>query len=328
LIVDLTRAWAAALAQIETTPTSAPSPIEQWLDENSVLFGAIVTAIAMVVGLLLLYGSLVHNRRTRAMLSTAEAHGLRYSAGDLYGSTQVAFPLFRAGNGRTVENVMARTGANGLDVRVFDYAYYEEYRDDNGRLRKRWDYFNCAMARHNGVWPVVHVSKERVLDKIAQGLGLPDIELESEEFNRLFRVQCEDARFATALLDPRMMEFLLTTAGRLSFETKGRWLLVIAPRLDTPKEMVGLLGVADEFLRRIPNVVWELYPEGADTERGVATATPGFDGNLMQPIGPVQDALRDEMAADGTDWRDPTPGVDYDLDGKPITGPSRENPWS
>jgi hypothetical protein len=321
------RAGTALLAQIETTPTTEPSAVEQWLDENSMLFGGIVTLVAMAVGLLFLYGATVRNRRARAMAPTAEAHGLRYSAGDLYGSTQVAFPLFRAGDGRIVENVMSREGANGLEVRVFDYAYYDEHRDENGRLHKRWDLFNCAMARHNGVWPVVHISKERVLDKVAQSLGLPDIELESEEFNRLFRVQCADARFATALVDPRMMEFLLTTEGKLSFETKGRWLLVIAPRLDTPKEMVGLLGVADEFLRRIPNVVWELYPEGADTDRGVATTATTFDGALMQPIGSVHDVLREEMAASGTDWRDPTPGVDYDLDGNPVEDQPRENPW-
>jgi hypothetical protein len=318
---------APVLAQLETTPTTEPGAVEQWLDENSLLFGVIVTVVAMGLGLLFIYAAMARNRRARAMAPTAEAHGLTYSAGDLYGSTQVAFPLFRAGDGRRVENVMACIGANGLDVRVFDYAYYDEYRDDQGRMHKRWDYFNCAMARHNGLWPIVHISRERVLDKVAQSLGLPDIELESEEFNRLFRVQCEDARFATALVDPRMMEFLLTTEGRISFETKGRWLLVIAPRLDTPKEMVGLLGVADEFLRRIPNVVWELYPEGADTERGIAKSPDGFDGTLMQPIASVHEAMRDELAASGRDWRDPTPGVDYDLDGNPVTEAPRENPW-
>lgn len=315
----------ALLRQVETTPTSAPSEVEQWLDEHSVLFGAVVMVIAMAAGLLFLYGATVRNRRTRAMVPTAEAHGLRYSGGDLFGSLQVAFPIFRVGDGRIIEHVMSRTGSNGLDVRVFDYAYYEEYEDDNGRLHKRWEYFDCAMARHNGLWPVVRISKERLLDKVAQSLGLPDIELESEEFNRLFRVQCDDRRFATALVDPQMMEFLLTTEGRLAFETKGRWLLVIAPRLDTPIEMVGLLGVADEFLRRIPNVVWQMYPEGADTDRGVATEV---DTGILLPLDSVHQVMREEMAASGHDWRDPTPGVDYDLDGNPVTEAPRENPWA
>jgi hypothetical protein len=310
---------------IESSPTTDPGPIGRWVEENSALAGAIVGTLAMALGVILLYAAQVRNRRARAMVPTAEAHGLRYSAGDLLGCTQVAFPLFLAGDGRTVENVMWRTGGNGLDLRVFDFAYYDLHRNDQGRELKVWQYFNCALARHNGLWPVVHVSRERVLDKLGQKLGLPDIELESEEFNRTFRVQCSDARFATALLSPQMMELLLTTQGQVTFETKGRWLLLITPRLDTPAEMVGLLGVADEFLRRIPPVVWELYGEGADTERGRATEDAVVDAVLLQPIDSVARVLREEQDAEG-DWRDSTPGVDYDLDGNVIEKP-RENPW-
>jgi hypothetical protein len=310
------------VAQSTGVPTTEPGPIEQLVEDHPMVFGVAVMAIALVLGLGLLYGAQHRNRRIRAMIPTARAHGLEYSGGDIYGTTQVAFPLFRAGDGRLVENVMSRTGANGLDVRVFDYAYYTEQKDEYNRIHKRWEYFNCAMARHNGLWPLIHISRERVVDKIGQTLGLPDIDLESEEFNRRFRVQCEDRRFATALLHPLMMEFLMATEGRLTFETKGRWLLVIAPRLDMPVEMVGLLGVADEFLRRIPNVVWDLYPEGADTERGAAT-NDGASGLLAKPMDSVAQVMRDEAS----DWRDPTPGVDYDLDGNPIAAPPEEKPW-
>jgi hypothetical protein len=322
------RALVHVVAQItiEGSPTTEPSPVDRWVEDNSMLAGSIVAIIAVGVGLALLYGAQARNKRARAMAPTAEAHGLRYAAGDLFGCTQVKFPLFTAGDGRLVENVMWRTGANGLELRVFDFAYYDERKDENGKVRKVWQYFNCAMARHNGLWPVVHVSRERVLDKVAQKLGLPDIQLESEEFNRLFRVQCADKRFATALLSPQMMELLLSTDGQVTFETKGRWLLVIAPRLDTPAEMVGLLGVADQFLARIPPVVWELYGEGADTDRGQATDATVPDALLLQPMDSVAQVLREEREATGTDWRDPTPGVDYDLDGNVVEAP-RENPW-
>jgi hypothetical protein len=316
----------AGLAQVTTPPTTEPDAFETFLQDNGTAVGAVVMVGALLFGLAMFWGAHHRNQRLKAMVPTAQAHGLKYSAGDLYGSTQVAFPLFLAGDGRLVEHVMARTGANGLDIRVFDYAYYDEYKDENGKVHKRWSYFNCAMARHNGLWPVVHISRERVLDKIGQKLGLPDIDLESEEFNRLFRVQCADRRFATALLHPLMMEFLMSTDGRLTFETKGRWLLVIAPRLDTPAEMVGLLGVADEFLRRIPGIVWDLYPEGADTERGAATGAPIDPLLLTKPVDSVAELLREQAAA--SDWRDPTPGVDYDLDGNPITQPPKENPWA
>ncbi len=219
---------------------------------------------------------------------------------------------------------MWREAANGLDVRVFDFSYYVEHKDENGNITKTWNRYSCAMARHNGLWPVVHISKERALDRVAQSLGLPDIELESEEFNRMFRVQCEDRRFATALLEPQMMEFLLTTQGKLTFETKGRWLLVVAPRLDHPREMVGLLGVADEFLRRIPPVVWDLYPEGADTRDGQVVEGATVDPLLDHPSDTIKSLLREDRP---DDWWDPTPGVEHDLDGNPISR-SEENPWA
>jgi hypothetical protein len=36
-----------------------------------------------------------------------------------------------------------------------------------------------------------------------------DLQLESPEFNRLFRVDCADDRYASAVLHPRMMEWML-----------------------------------------------------------------------------------------------------------------------
>lgn len=307
------------------TPTTQ-SPVDQWLDDNPMLVGSIAMVVAIGVGIAMMYAAHHRNRRARSMAPTAAAHGLQYSTGDMLGCTQVAFPLFVAGEGRTVENLMWRQGANGLDLRVLDYAYYDEYKDKNGHVHKRWSYFTCAMARHNGLWPTVRVTRERVADKLGQKLGLPDIELESEEFNRMFIVQCEDRAFATALLDAQMMELLISTKGRITFETKGRWLLVIAPRVDTAAEMVGLLGVADEFIERIPSVVWELYPEGADTQRGVFDPDSGHDPIIMKPLDSVAQAMREEARESGVDWRDSTPGIEHDLDGNVIE-PPEEDPW-
>jgi len=314
--------WWGPLAQ--TSPTSTPDPLGEAVEENAMLLGFIIMVVLMAFGIASTWAYHHRGQRLRAMAPTAEKHGLRYSASDLFGCTNVAFPLFITGDGRKVEHVMWRTGANGLDVRVFDYSYYVERRDNNGNIRQSWSHFSCAMARHNGIWPTIHISKERLRDKVAAALGLPDVRLESEQFNRMFRVQCSDPKFATALLDPQMMEFLLTTEGRLTFETRGRWLLVIAPRLKMPMDMVGLLGVADQFLARIPRVVWALHPEGADTEGGSVPegGQPLDDLSLIQPIDSVARALREQ----GQDWRNPTPGQEFDLDGNPVE-PNDERPW-
>lgn len=44
---------------------------------------------------------------------------------------------------------------------------------------------------------------------IARGLGVPDLEVESAAFNEAFWVDCADPRYASAVLHPRMIEWML-----------------------------------------------------------------------------------------------------------------------
>ncbi len=314
---NMTIALLTRIAQVETE--SDNEALESFLEDHGMLVGTVVMLVAVGVGLGMLYGAMVRNRRVRTMVPTAAAAGLQYSLEDRFGSTDIAFPLFRAGDGRRVENVMWREGSNGMPVRVMDYSYYDEYKDENGRIHKRWSHFSCAMARHNGLWPTIRVTRERALDKAVQKLGLPDIELESEEFNRTFVVLCEDRKFATDLLAPEMMELLLTTRGLVDLETKGRWMLLTASRLDKPSEMVGLLNLADQILTRIPPVIWDLYPEAPDSEHGLSTIEGLPDLGLLDPVQSVADAMREEQRA-------ATPEIEFDLDGRPVN-PREERPW-
>lgn len=293
--------------------------LDRFLEDHGLLVGTVVMLVLVAVGLGMIYGATVRNRRARAMAPTAAAAGLQYSPEDRWGTTRLAFPLFRAGEGRSIENVMWREASNGMPVRVMDYSYYDEYKDENGRIHKRWSRFSCAIARHNGLWPTIRVTHERALDKAVQKLGLPDIDLESEEFNRTFVVQCEDRKFATDLLAPEMMELLLATRGLVDLETKGRWMLLTTSRLDEPSEMVGLLNLADAILEKIPPVIWDLYPEAPDSEDGESTAEGLIDPDLLDPIPAVAEAMLEAQ-------KDSEPEVEVDLDGRPVQ-PREERPW-
>jgi hypothetical protein len=317
---------AVVLAQ-SSTFEEEPSALEVWVEENSMLVGVIAMALLFAFGLAWTFAAAHRNARQKAMAPTAAKHGLEYSPSDPFGSTKIAFPLFRAGEGRMVENVMWRDDANGRPVRAFDYSYYNEYRDNQGNMRKTWQHFSCAMGRHNGLWPTIRIGRERALDKVVQRIGLPDIEMESEEFNRAFVIQCEDAKFATDLLVPQMMEFLLTTKALLEFETKGRWLLISTKRVGA-QDMPGLVSLADEFLQRIPPLIWELYPKAPDDtdvipEEGLGFAGAGGTGSLAGDgiFIPGHDVFVDEPD-------DRRPQVEYDLDGNPIEQTPPERPWS
>lgn len=307
-----------------------------------------------VVGLALI--SLVrayqYNQRIKQFPAIARRAGLTYSETDPFNSTGVAFRLFGAGDGQMVTDVLWRPDDRQDDqsppARVFNFAYY--VKSDSGPVgsTKVWHRFTCALAQHNGNWPPIRIDPEGVLDRAFQKLGLPDIDFESEEFNRAFTVQCPDRKFASALIDPQMMDFLLTTGGEVTLETKGRFLLATSRPLD-PAQLPALLHVAEQFVERVPPAVRELYPsfpDGAGTElfpmpptseesAGGGLGGGGLGGELdlfslwhdanaapaPYRFAPAPDELDPESDA----W-DPTPGVDHDLEGRPVA-PAVEDPW-
>jgi hypothetical protein len=284
----------------------------------------IVIAVFVLVAACSTIAGWRHAKRRAAIESIAARAGLQYAEEDPFSCTRVAFGLFRKGDGRGAENVMWRADDDGKPVRVFDFWYYTEHRSDNGGTTRTYERFTCAMALVNGSWPSLTVSREGLLDKFATSLGLPDLDFESEEFNRLFVVRCEDPRFASALIDPGMMELLLSTRGELHFELKGRWLLVASPPIE-PRLMPGLLGICDEFLRRIPPVVWELYPSpfvDADGKplpvEDVPVAAPS---DLSEHDDPLEALDHSPLAALGEPGR-----PEYDLDGH-VVAPVVEDPW-
>ncbi len=262
------------------------------------------------------YGNYRRSQRRQQIPQIAAQKGLRYSATDPFGLGAVAFPLLRAGDGRRVESVLwsdadAETGPQALGpTRVFDYGYYKVHRDRTGREIEEWSWFTCAMAQTDGQWPTLRISHQGMVGKAIDLIAGDPIQFESDEFNETFRVTCDDRRFASALIDPAMMQFLLETKGAIDFETRGRFVLLSSDQLPAD-EMPILLGLAREFVRRVPAATWALYPKLEPL-------------SAPDPAPPPAPTSTDD--ADPADAWDPTPGVDYDLDGHPIE-PEPEDPW-
>jgi hypothetical protein len=90
-------------------------------------------------------------------------------------------------------------------------------------------------------------------------LGLREIELELEGFNRRFAVQTEDERFAVAFLEQRMMEALLALPDGVTLEATGDVVLLSAPEL--PAEQVLRLDDAAVAIHdRVPRSLPSLFP--------------------------------------------------------------------
>ena len=162
-------------------------------------------------------------------------------------------------------------------------------------------------------------------------MGLGDIELESDEFNRRFALRSPDRRFAVTLVDARMIDFLLSTEARFAFFVKGRWVLLVSDPVEPPL-VPALMRVAETFVEHIPRVVYELWPSPFRDDRG-RPLPAGDEGYGLAVAAAEQDEGRPVVAAAAATRTTALVDDDrpeYDLDGNvvgargPVAGPVAE----
>ncbi|MFL6206000.1 MAG: hypothetical protein ACJ739_11675 [Acidimicrobiales bacterium] len=268
----------------------------------------------------------LQQRRREDLAQVAVRHGLQHSAVDPFGCTRVAFPLFRKGDGRLAENVVWRDRADGLPVRAFDFSYYTERRDDAGEVVRSHKHFSCVMAQVDGAWPELSITREGILDKALGLVGMGDIELESDQFNRMFALHSPDRRFAVTFVDAQMIDFLLSTHARLAFFVKGRWVLVVSDPV-RPDLVPALMAVGERFVERIPRVVYELWPSPFRDAQG--RPLPAGDEAYGLAVALAEAAERDPwtvLRSGPFRALEHEGGPEYDLDGN-LVEPRPEDPW-
>jgi len=223
----------------------------------------VVVLVAAVVGAIAWYAYRSKQKRREALFVFATQHRMDYSREDTFDLPDAyGFALFRKGDGRGCENVMTGTW-NGLAVREADYWYYEQSSDGKGGTTRTYSYFSVVLADLSCSVPHLTIGRETLMTKLADHLGFRDIEFESEQFNRQFRVGSDDRQFAFQMIDARMMEWLLQTGGEFGFEVMGPNLLV-SVRRRPPAELPALFEAAVAFNAHIPDLV----------RRDRATGTP------------------------------------------------------
>jgi hypothetical protein len=216
----------------------------------------VVLVIAVIVaGAAISYH--LKQKRIRELALTARQLGLEFTPDDSQGCLGLPFALLTKGDGRGSENVMWGTWQD-LSLREFDYWYYEESTDSKGNRTKTYYRFSCAVAEIDAACSPITIGREGFFTRLADAIGLDDIQYELQEFNDAFNVKSKDRRFASDLVDQRMMRFLLQTDRAFGFEACGRWLLCFSKRR-RPTELVPLLGTLQGFREHVPRVVFELY---------------------------------------------------------------------
>ena len=216
---------------------------------------AVFVTLALYVGGIALVTLYRKFSRRSAVEREARRLGLSFSRRDPFRVLDADFhPFLRFGKlpgTQRVENVVWGV-RDGREVRAFDYR-----RPAEDEIR-----YSCAILRIPDGWPSLLVRRHGPLDVARNAAGLQRIEFELEEFNRRFEVRSNDRRLATAVIDQRMIGWLLESDPALGFQLQEGWLLAWMPQLP-PDELERTLTTVEGFHERIPRAVWSLYGDGS-----------------------------------------------------------------
>ena len=225
-----------------------------------------LAALAITVGGLAwaAYRFRIAPRRTSFDGQAREA-GLQARAGDPFGLLDQPFALFhRAATARDLENT-AWGHRRGREVIVADYWYTPS----SNAARDDYRRFVCVLDLARRGWPDLAVVPMSLAATVRDAVAVNGMDTESERFNRAFDVLGGDRRFASALLDARMIEWLLQAPG-VGFEVVGGRLMLFEPRRASSVDDVHrALRRSDAFLERVPAVVPALFPVAAPPISGV-----------------------------------------------------------
>ena len=193
--------------------------------------------------------------RQRRLMLLCRRVGLDFAPLDLRPDTAwLPFPMFGHQRHGTENVVWDRR--LGEEVHAFDLWYVDPADERGVGARRR---LTCAVVPLRSSCPRLRVTPRDVVDDVAHVLGGEEVRLELEEFDRRFRVESEDVRFAFAFLDQRLMQVFLALPDDVSVDVNDDVLLLRAPRLPAEQVLV-LFDAAVAIRRRIPRVVASLYP--------------------------------------------------------------------
>ena len=213
------------------------------------LFAAFLAVAVLAV----VFSYLAAKKRREELATYAASRGWRYEVEQPLLVDRFTGAPFGAGFGRRAYNVLYGSH-DGRDLVSFDYEYKTQTSDGKQTTTHvhRFSVLGLAMGAR---MPALSVDPENFLDRFVGRIAGTDIDLESEEFNRAFSVRSADRRFASDVLDPRMMEYLLQHR-QLGWRFESDSMLVIATGSRTPAEIDATLAVMDGITDRVPEFVW------------------------------------------------------------------------
>lgn len=208
----------------------------------------------LVGGLLAWLSWKAAEERKKAFAALAAARGWRWVARDDSWAERFGGDPFGQGDDRKACNVL--TGAyEGLAMVAFDYSYETHSTDSKGNRTTTVHRYGVCALQLPSYLPTLELTPESMLTRFAGALGLGDVELESEDFNRRFRVTASDPKFAYDVLHPRAMEALLARPAA-SLRIAGADAVCWDDGRHSVEELDVRLSTLHGLVSGIPSFVW------------------------------------------------------------------------
>jgi hypothetical protein len=221
----------------------------------------LLVVVALVVGGVLFYFQWQREQKRRALLlQWAAANNWTFEARDDQWCGRWTGEPFNEGDHRRALNVL--TGLwKGKPFASFDYSYQTHTSDGKGGQSTTTHHYAVSSVQLPTYLPRLQVTPENLLTRLGNAVGITDIELESEDFNRAFRVHANDPKFASDVLTPRTMQMLLTRP-HFSWRIEGADILCWEQGEQQPAEVMARVATMLDVVAGIPSFVW--HDNGVD----------------------------------------------------------------
>lgn len=220
------------------------------------MIGAIVALlVGTVFTTVVVHFARQSQERLRRFTALAAQHGWVYYPGDPYHCARLPFRVLRQGRSEKVDHTLALRFADGVVAKAFQF-----HCTVGSGKSSHVERYSCVVIETGDRFPELAIEHEGLLGRMRDALGLHDIQFESDEFNRTFKISSDDVRFAHAMIDQRFMAWLLDhPTNGIAVAWNGPLVLVWCDQV-LLEHLPGVVAYADEVRQVIPPVVRELYP--------------------------------------------------------------------
>jgi len=218
--------------------------------------------VLVVVGVVVVGGIAVLARRAQGMRhDNVEAQVTRHGwsrvaeAPDLVDRWRGA--PFGKGSARSASNVISGS-YRGRPILAFDYAYDDRFQE--GTVREVHSVYAVTLP---APLPDLELTREGVGGLVRSALGMGDLRVGDEEFDRSFRIASADPDFASAVLHPDFRRRLDEASNRCYRFENGALLSWETGPLDAyaldPKRLEGQFDLLVGLVELVPAHVWQTY---------------------------------------------------------------------